>query len=62
MKVAEAAWLNDARMFADIGLEIAKALNGDDHSMTREWRARCDEPIKFFLREFKGSVKQVSMA
>ena len=54
MKVAKAAWMKDAQMFADIGLEIAKTLNGEDHSMTREWRARRDDPIIFFLREFKG--------
>lgn len=58
MKVEKAAWLKDAKMFADIGLEFAKTLNGEDHSMTREWKARSDDPIKFFLKENNGAVLQ----
>ena len=62
MKAAKIAWMKDVQMFANIGLEIAKTLNGEDHSITSEWRARSEDPISFFLREFKGAVKQVAIA
>ena len=47
----EEAWMKDANMFANIGLVIAKTLFGEDHSMTKEWKARSDDPIKFYLKE-----------
>ena len=50
LEVDKAGWMREAKMFANIGLEIAKTLNGVDHSMTREWRERSDDPIKFFLK------------
>jgi|ERR1712192_61226 len=50
LEVDKAGWMREAKMFANIGLEIAKTLNGVDHSMAREWRERSDDPIKFFLK------------
>ena len=62
MEVTKAAWLKDAKMFAEIGLGFAKTLNGEDHSMTKEWKARSADPVKFFRKEFKGAVKNVAMS
>jgi len=48
-------------MFADIGLDIAKTLNGEDHSWTRQWIERGTDPVKFFLKENKLAVKHKSL-
>ena len=48
MEVTKASWLKDAKMFAEIGFGIVKTLNGEDHSMTSEWKARSADPVKFF--------------
>ena len=62
MGSAKMAWMKDAKNFADIGLEIAKTLNGPDHSETKAWRERSEDPIKFFLKEFGGTVNRVAVA
>ena len=36
----KAAWVREAAMFARIGLNFAKTMYGEDHSVTREWSAR----------------------
>ena len=48
---AKAAWMKDAKMFATIGGEIAKTLNGAEHSWTKRWNERVADPIKCFLKE-----------
>merc|ERR1712013_343205 len=53
---AKATWMKEAKMFADVGLKLATTLNGADHSDTREWRERSVDPIKFFLKEFRGEM------
>ena len=53
------SWVKDAKMFADIGLDIAKTLNGEDHSWTRQWKERSTDPIKFFLKENKHVEKHL---
>ena len=47
----KAAWMKDAMMFATIGSEIAKTLNGADHSWTQRWNERVTDPIKCFLKK-----------
>ena len=49
--------MKEVKMFADIGLQLAKTLNGVNHSTTKEWNKRSDDPINFFLKEFGGAVK-----
>ena len=48
---AKAAWMKDARMFASIGVELAKTLNGADHSWTKRWNERVSDPINCFLKK-----------
>ena len=45
----EASWMKDAKQFAEIGLKIAKTLNGDDHSVTKEWIKRSADPIQSWM-------------
>ena len=49
MKDVEMAWMKDAKQFAEIGLKVAKTLNGVDHSVTKEWTKRSADPIQSFL-------------
>ena len=44
-----ASWMKDAKQFAEIGLKIAKTLNGDDHSVTKEWIKRSADPIQSWM-------------
>ena len=44
------AWIKDAKMFATIGCEIAKTLNGADNSWTQQWNERAADPMKFILK------------
>ena len=62
MESAKSSWMKEAKQFADIGLEMAKTLNGPDHSETKAWRERSDDPIKFFLDKFGGATKQIAIA
>ena len=55
-KDMRAAWVNDASMFARVGLEIFKTLNGVDHSGTKRWEERVADPIKSFLKEKKTDI------
>ena len=57
-KEIKASWLKDAKMFANIGLDISKTLHGEDHSWTRRWQERDADPMKIFLRENVHAIKE----
>ena len=49
-------WMEDANKFANIGLQIATEFYGSEHSVTKKWEERCDNPVNFFRREFGGAT------
>ena len=51
------AWIKDAKMFAIIGHTVSATLFGEDHSETKQWKARSLEPIKCFLKEHQVESK-----
>ena len=55
------AWKQDAKLFADIGLEISKTLFDYGHPRAREWKEKSTDPVAFFLRNHKPRVKKVDL-
>ena len=41
----KSAWMNNAKMFAIVGLDISKTLNGKDHTDIKGWKERVADPI-----------------
>ena len=46
----EETWIEEAKWFAKVGLEIAKTLYGQDFRETLKWEERYADPIGFFLK------------
>ena len=59
-KDVKAAWMNEAKKFAVVGLDISKTLNGEEHTETKGWKERVADPIKFYLKKNNVIVKHVS--
>ena len=45
MEATRTVWMQDAKLFADIGLKLATTLNGADHSMTKKWIESVADPV-----------------
>ena len=52
----ESSWVQEAKTFAELGLQMSKTLNGVDHSETKKWEERSADPIKYFKKEYGVTV------
>ena len=52
------SWVQEAKTFAEMGLQMSKTLNGVDHSETKKWEERRADPIKYFKKEYGVTVAQ----
>ena len=54
----ESSWVEEAKTFAEMGLQMSKTLYGVDHSETKKWEERYADPIKYFKKEYGVTVAQ----